>query len=113
MVSGEAGTQPGVATGRSEGVQECVQERKRKGCESQFRPSHPVRLTPQLFTYLAKLAFSAACSRARAPGHLERTTCTEVAIRSSIGAPTVCRKCPEAPGETLAKRLQRVRLRTL
>src|SRR5881396_3111305 len=45
------------------GVQECVQEWKRKGCESRFRPSHPVRLTPQLLTYLAKLAFSAACSR--------------------------------------------------
>src|SRR5207247_8131365 len=47
------------------GVQECVQEWRRKGCESRFRPSHPVRLTPQLFAYLAKLAFSAACSRVR------------------------------------------------
>jgi hypothetical protein len=53
------------ARGPVGGVQECVQEWKRKGCESRLRPSHPVRLTPQLFTYLAKLAFSAACSRVR------------------------------------------------
>src|SRR6266446_3458884 len=62
------------------GVQECVQEWRRKGCESRFRPSHPVRLTPQLFTYLAKLAFSAACSRAHAWGLVWRTPCPQVVI---------------------------------
>src|SRR5881628_2606263 len=44
-----------LSMGPRGGVQECVQEWKHKGCESQFRPSHPVRLTPQCFTYLAKM----------------------------------------------------------
>lgn len=52
-----------AATRRAGGVQECVQEWKHKGCESQFRRSHPVRLTPQCFTYLAKMPSSLGCSR--------------------------------------------------
>src|SRR5260370_18780409 len=34
--------------------QECVQEHKREGCKSRFRLSHPARLTPHPFTYVAK-----------------------------------------------------------
>src|SRR6266853_6492185 len=64
------------ATGSVGGVQECVQEWKRKGCESRLRPAHPLRLTRQLFTYLAKLAFSAACSRVRRVASYTKGQCS-------------------------------------
>jgi len=53
------------ATDRVEGVQECVQEWNRKGCESRFRPSHPARLTPYVFSTLAKTPAPSARSRVR------------------------------------------------
>src|SRR5438046_6981409 len=46
-------------------VQECVQEWKRKGCESRLRPSHPARLTPYVFSTLAKTPAPSARSRVR------------------------------------------------
>jgi len=46
-------------------VQCCVQEWRQKGCESQFRPSHPVRLIPYCFTNLAETPLRLARSRVR------------------------------------------------
>jgi hypothetical protein len=46
-------------------VQECVEEWRRKGCESHFRPSHPVRLTPHVLSNLTKTPASLTRSRVR------------------------------------------------
>src|SRR5439155_4142434 len=82
------------------GVQECVQEWKRKGCESRFRPSHPVGLTPQLFTYLAKLAFSAACSRVRRVASYTKGQCSQSNSFLSAADTPPSRARPRSPRDS-------------